>query len=301
VVAILERQKAELQGLVRDTGTVFEALTERDQELAGVITGSNNTFDALASEDRALAETFQILPTFQRESRVTLERLDEFQVDTRPLVKDLIPVARDLSPTLQSVRELSPNLRNLFVDLDDLNVAARTGLPALREFLDGLGPVLERLDPFLANLNPVIDFLYWQRHTVTDFMVGAAAGHSASLPAYPGQPAPRHYLRVIPMNGTETLGLHQTRLDENRGSGYLKPLEINSFQSVSSGIFPNFDCKNTDYTPATSAGSPATADEEQYDDSQRPPVGTSFAPCVVTKDSPARFGGERFPQLFSDP
>ena len=53
-------------------GATFEALTERDQELAGVIVGSNNTFDALASEDEALAETFQILPTFQRESRLTL-------------------------------------------------------------------------------------------------------------------------------------------------------------------------------------------------------------------------------------
>ena len=49
VLEILNRQKAELQGLVRDTGTVFEALTERDQALAGVITGSNETFEALAS------------------------------------------------------------------------------------------------------------------------------------------------------------------------------------------------------------------------------------------------------------
>ena len=38
-----------------------------------MITGSNETFDALASQERALAETFQILPTFERETRLTLD------------------------------------------------------------------------------------------------------------------------------------------------------------------------------------------------------------------------------------
>ncbi|MGH2986786.1 MAG: MlaD family protein [Solirubrobacterales bacterium] len=301
VIEILNRQNEALKGVVRDTGTVFEALTERDQELAGVITNSNDTFDALASQDRALAETFRIFPTFERESRATFERLDAFQANTRPLVQDLIPVARDLSPTLRNVRELSPNLRDLFIDLDKLNAVSRTGLPAVRRFLDGLAPVLDRLDPFLASLNPVIDFLDYQRGTVTDFLVGAGAAHAATLPPYPGQPSQRHYLRVTPYTATESLGLHQTRLDENRGSGYLKPGEVNGFTTGSSGIFPNFDCKNTDYTPSTTESSPEAADEEEFDDDQRPPVSGSFAPCVVTPNAPAEFGGERLPQVFSDP
>src|ERR671910_1435557 len=102
VVDILERQKVALKGVVRDTGEVFAALTERDQELAGVITNSNNTFDALAEQERALAETFQIFPTFERETRLTLARLDALADNTRPLVQELIPVARDISPTLRS-------------------------------------------------------------------------------------------------------------------------------------------------------------------------------------------------------
>jgi phospholipid/cholesterol/gamma-HCH transport system substrate-binding protein len=301
VITILDQQKAELKGVVRDTGAVFEALTDRDQELAGMIVGSDNTFDALAQEERALAETFRILPTFQRESRLTFERLDEFQADTRPLVQDLIPVARELSPTLESVRELSPNLRSLFVDLDDLNKSSRKGLPALEDFLDGLRPVLDNLDPFLANLNPAIDYLYYQRKTVTDFMVGAGAAHAASLPEFPGQPSPRHYLRVLPMNSAESLGLYRTRSDTNRGNGYNKPDELTGRITASAGVFPNFDCKNTDYTPETTAGSPETADEEQYDDDQQPPVSRGFAPCVISEDWPATFGGERFPQLFTDP
>jgi phospholipid/cholesterol/gamma-HCH transport system substrate-binding protein len=301
VLETLERQKEELKTLVRDTGVVFEALTARDQELAGVITNSNQTFEALASEERALAETFQILPTFQRESRLTFERLDEFQADTRPLVRALMPVARDISPTLRSIRQLAPSLRNTLQELDPLIDVSERGLPALRRFLNGLGPLFEALDPFLANLNPALDFLHYQRGTVTDFMVGAGVAHAATLPEYPGQPAPRHYLRVTPMTSSESLGIHQTRLDENRGSGYLKPGELNSPLAARSGIFPNFDCRNTDYKPQTTADSPETQDEEQFDDSDQPPVSPAFAPCVITPDSPANFGGGRIPQVTAEP
>ncbi len=78
---------------------------------------------------------FTILPTFQRESRATLLRLDEFQRDTRPLIQKLLPVANDISPTLDSVRRLSPNLESLFRNLDPLIDASKDGFPALERFL----------------------------------------------------------------------------------------------------------------------------------------------------------------------
>jgi ABC-type transporter Mla subunit MlaD len=277
-----------LKGVVRDTGTVFEALTERDRELAGVITGSNDTFGALASEDQALADSFQILPTFERESRATLERLDEFQVDTRPLVRDLIPVARDLSPTLHSVRELSPNLRDLFIDLDDLNAASRKGLPALAKFLDGLAPVLDRLDPFLANLNPVIEYLRAYRDEIVSFFNGPPGGIAGNLPTLPGQPAPRHVLRQVGYISAESLSVYPSRLSTNRGNDYLLPRGLRSPAAARAGIFENFDCDNT--------GQPGTGEV-----TASPPVGPGFAPCIIAPDQPPEFGGEHAPQLFADP
>ena len=71
VLGTLRRQEEALRGVVRNTGTVFEALTARDQELAGAIVGTNRTFRALASRDEELAETFQIFPTFNSEARLT--------------------------------------------------------------------------------------------------------------------------------------------------------------------------------------------------------------------------------------
>jgi ABC-type transporter Mla subunit MlaD len=308
ILEILNRQKAALKGLVRDTGTVFEALTERDQELAGVITGSHDTFEALAREDDALAESFQILPTFERESRLTFERLDEFQADTRPLIQDLIPVAQDLSPTLRSVRQLSPELRSLFANLDTLFEVGEDGLPALERTLNGLAPVLDALDPFLGNLDPVLRYLDFQKTTITDFLAGPGVALANSVDPVPGQPAARHYLRQLGYLGAETIGAHEVRLNTNRGNGYLAPGALTGFQAASNGIFPNFDCRNLDYTPTTTAGSPEAQDEEIHtaDDPAAgvPDVGPGFAPCIRESgdgDFPGGFGSGRFPTLFADP
>jgi ABC-type transporter Mla subunit MlaD len=311
IVEILGRQKEALKGLVRDTGTVFEALTEQDQALAGAIVGSDNTFSALASQDEALAEAFQILPTFQRETRATLERLDQFQVNARPLIQDLRPVARDLSPTLRSVRQLSPSLRRLFVDLGKVEKASKKGLPALGRFLNGVQPVLNALDPFLANLNPVIRFLEFNRASVADFLVAPGQGLSGAYEPVAGDPAPRHGLRQLSYLGLETLSIWPSRLNINRGNAYLADGDLNGYTSAVKGIFPNFDCRNTDYI----TGAPPEAqdtDEEQIaageeveglNNGNSP--GPGYAPCFVRDDYPdsdlGNFGDGRAPNLYSDP
>ena len=59
-------------------------------------------FATTAARDQELQESFVALPTFERESRLTLDRLDRFAADTNPLVTQLRPAARELSPTLES-------------------------------------------------------------------------------------------------------------------------------------------------------------------------------------------------------
>jgi phospholipid/cholesterol/gamma-HCH transport system substrate-binding protein len=308
VVEILNRQKQALKGLVRDTGTVFEALTAQDQALAGAIVGSENTFEALAREERALAESFQILPTFERESRLTFERLDEFQADTHPLVRDLIPVARDLSPTLRSVRQLSPDLRKTFVKLGKLETASEEGLPALEQFLHGLAPVFDALDPFFANLNPALRYLEFQKLTMTDFMAGPGVALSGALDKFSDDPAPRHYLRQIGYTGSETLSLHPVRLPTNRGNGYNAPLALNSPAAAARGMYASFDCRNPDYQPIN-GGDP---DEDIILPGQSAPgvhggqpPDAHFAPCWIAGDFPespfGSFGDDRAPQVFADP
>jgi phospholipid/cholesterol/gamma-HCH transport system substrate-binding protein len=286
ILNILREQKSSVQGLVRDTGTVFDALSARDQELAGAITGSNTTFRAIASRDRALAQVIHIFPTFNEQTRLTLNRLATFAHDTEPLVKDLRPVASDLTPTFQKVRALSPHLRGLFIHLKPLLKVSNTGLPALTKTLHELKPVLAALDPFLANLNPIIRYTNAYKTNVGDFLSNPPAGLAGTLTPLPGDPSPRHVLRQLSYTSAESLAIYPQRSATNRGNGYLQPLAINSPESASRGISPEFDCDNSgEIGPAGSPGG-ATADK---------------APCWVQGNFPPEFGGKKAPQVFADP
>jgi phospholipid/cholesterol/gamma-HCH transport system substrate-binding protein len=282
ILAILRHQKRSLQGLVRDTGQVFESLSARDQDLAGAIVNSNTTFGAIASRDRALASAIHIFPTFNEQTRLTLNRLAEFAHDTRPLVLDLKPVASDLTPTLQKVRRLSPHLRGLFIHLKPLLRVSQSGLPALSRTLHELRPVLAALDPFLANFNPIVRYINAYRTNVGDFVSNPDAALAGTLMPSGPQPAPRHTLRQLSYTSSESLAIQPEREGTNRGNGYLQPLAINSFDSASHGISPSFDCDNSGEIPASSAT-------------------PSMAPCWVAPNFPPEFGGKHAPQIFADP
>jgi len=303
-LAILAEQEEALRGLIRDAGISFEALSSRRGELTEAIRGQKNTFEGLAAQDEALAETFQILPTFQRETRATMERLEAFRTDANPFIRRMIPVARELSPTLRSVRRLAPNLRNLFRDLDPLYRVSRRGLPALRDFLDGLAPVLEELDPFLANINPFLRYLEFNKGTVTDFLAGPAVSLSGGADGLPGDPAPRHFLRQFSLLSAQSTSTWPYRLAANRGHGYLWDGSLNGFDAARNGIFPNFDCKNTDYSTASQ-----NPDEDEIRRGQSVPgvnngnpPDVRFAPCYIQGQFPGggAFGEDRAPELPAD-
>jgi phospholipid/cholesterol/gamma-HCH transport system substrate-binding protein len=304
VLEVLHRQQSSVRGLVRDTGTVFDALSRNDDELARAVTGSQQTFKALASENQALHQTFQILPTFENETRLTLRRLDEFQANAHPLVRKLLPVANDISPTLRSVRRLSPHLRSLFVDLGPLIKAAKSGLPATSRFVAKLRPVLGTLDPFLANLNPVITYLKDFRTDVTNFLTGPPQG-LATLNPIRGQPAPRYSLRVLSYISSESLSIYANRLATNRGNAYLPPNGLIAQGASTKGIFPNFDCKNLNFgltgpPNGTVTENPLLPGQTRPDVNGGNPPDVGFAPCFIQKPF-KQFGNGRFPRVYAEP
>ena len=65
---------------------------------------SNAVFGTTAARNEELAEAFTIFPTFLRESRTTLTRLEEFAVDTDPVVTALRPAARELGADRRGAR-----------------------------------------------------------------------------------------------------------------------------------------------------------------------------------------------------
>ena len=324
VLGTLRSQEQSLRTLVHDTGDVFAALTEHDQALAGAVVGANRTFGALASQSRALSDTFKILPTFENESRLTLDRLKPFAEDARPVFHDLRPVARNLSPTLHDVRRLAPYARKLFKNFDPLIKASATGLPSLQGFVRELRPVMDGLDPFLANFNPVLRWLDYQAPVVGDFLSNPSSSTADFLPSQAGQNAPLHLSRQMTIFTAESLSIYQKRIATNRGNGYLQPFAIGSFYpSTQAEIFPSHDCNNTfGGQPVTHnpASSPPQEESGQFPfsslvnptspDQVGPnfPGGTpaspgpsAYAACTVAPNFPSIFSGGSVPVVHQDP
>ena len=242
LLRVLDSQGQAVRRLVHDGGTVFEALSERQGQLSGLIESSEAVFATTARRNEELKDLFRILPTFQRESRATLARLNSFARTADPLVQQLRPAARELSPTLVAAEKAAPDLEAFFKGLRGTINASDTGFPALRRLLsDDLTPLLSRLgglvdgqDPYLAHLNPIVEVLGMYRHEITAFLGNAAAAVQHDQGA-------EKILRVQSPLGPESLASFDQRLTTNRANAYVEPL---GYRRLAQGLesFVNAPC-----------------------------------------------------------
>ena len=221
VLEVLRTQGSATRALIRDTGEVFAALTERQGQLRDLIVNSNRVWEVIARRDAELADTFRVLPTFLREGRTTTHRLTEFAQNTDPLIDQLRPAARELSPTLVNLDKVAPDLRGLFKDLGPLVRVSRRGLPATSEVLDNTRPLLERLDPFLRNFTPIVDYLgLYRREIAAFFALDTAVTQAEDRGQASGS---LHYLRTQNPTNPEVMSGYPSRLATNRSNPYIAP------------------------------------------------------------------------------
>jgi phospholipid/cholesterol/gamma-HCH transport system substrate-binding protein len=262
VLRTLDEQSPALRRLVRNAGIALRAVNEREGQLRGLVVNANNFFGAVASRDDALAETIFVFPTFLEESRLTLDRLQRFSTDTRPLVRALTPVARKLKPTIHDVGKLAPNLQSLFRKMDPLIDESDENLGDAVRFLNGVSPVFSALHVYLPELNPIISYLNYQQEQVADFITNGAGSLNATLPALPGE-GPRHYLRQYAMITSRSTGIHQTRPEWDRGNSYPLPNYLKRNRPL--GITEAFDCKASGGPkPEATNGSPPCFVQPQH-------------------------------------
>ena len=254
----LAEQEVAVRRVVRDTGRVFAAVSREDSQLRGLITNGEATFGALASRDDALAETFQIFPTFLRETRATVRRLEAFARNTDPLVRDLREPARDLAPTLRDLGDLSPDLEKLFHHIHPLVRASRTGIPAATRFIRGAEPVLEATHTFMPELNPILSYLSFARMQLAQFItVGGAALAGNGAGGYMGNGGEEHYLPQIAIIDGRSFGRRTSRPSWERANSYPAP---NAYpRAVPLGAIESFDCKPSGGEQRNASGSGETA------------------------------------------
>ena len=175
----------------------------------GLIQNSNAVFSTTAARDRDIEALFRAFPTFQDESRLTLDRLKGFSLNADPVMKQLVPVAEKLSPTLIAFSKLAPQAKGLFEGLEPVIDRAPTGFPAVRKlFRDEFPPLLRAVDPFLRNLNPVITGLGLYKHELTATMANVAAISNAKLTEENADGENVHYLRAMGPFNPESLATY---------------------------------------------------------------------------------------------
>ena len=217
---ILDSDERAVSELISEGGEVFEALSERRGQLRGLIEASDEVFATTASRNAELEEIFTIFPTFLRESRATLARLEEFAIDTDPLITQLRPAARELSPTLTDLGALAPDLERFLRGFGETIDAGRRGLPALQRLLDDdLRPLLGRIDPYFAEINSILEVVRIYRREVAAFLGNVAAATNGKL----NEGELFNHLRTSAVLGPQSLAAYPNRLRADRTNPYMKP------------------------------------------------------------------------------
>ena len=234
LLRLLDTQRLAVRQLVRDGGETFAALSERRGQLSGLISNAEQVFATTARRDEDLADAFVAFPTFLRESRTTLERLERFAADTDPLVLQLRPAAQELGPTVTELGRLSPELEGFFTGLQKASNAAPRGFAALRRLLDDdLPPLLDRVETFLPQLNAILEGVRLYRREIAAFLANAAAATNLAGGLNPVTGQSVRQLRTLAPLGPESLSVYPNRLSVGRTNPYVAP---GGFDNLSSGL-----------------------------------------------------------------
>jgi phospholipid/cholesterol/gamma-HCH transport system substrate-binding protein len=248
---VLDTQRLTVAQLFRNGATTFRALRGRQGELASLIQSSNAVFQTTARRNRDIEALFLAFPTFLDESKLTLNRLKEFSLNTDPLIKQLIPAAEQLSPTLVAFGNLAPEAKGFFEGLIPVINRAPTGFPALRKIVrDDFPPLLRALDPFIRNLNPLLTGLNLYKREVTGFVGNVSSASNLFLTETLANGQHPFVLRAMAHLNPETVASYPTRLTSNRNSAYSPPQWV---KNLASGL-PSFS------TASCTSGIAATLD-----------------------------------------
>ena len=274
LLTVLDSQHDSVRRLVADTGSVFDALGQRQGELQGLIASGDRVLQSTARRNADLADTVRILPTTLREIRPTLVDLDGLVADATPVVRDLRPAARALAPTLTDSVALAPQLEGLFRDVDQVISVSRTALPATTEFVDAARPVFQVLTPTLGEVKPVVDFLGPYKRELVTMWANIAADTQGSQVGANGKRL--HYIRALVPITNEGLVATGKRYGTNRHNPYFEP---GGLAKLADGL-ESFDCSNQGNTS---------------------PPGQLAPPCKEQKPYPFQGRTSAFPHVRSEP
>jgi virulence factor Mce-like protein len=243
LVAILNSQERATRELIRNTGTVFDALTESGSTLSQWITNSNAVLTTTARRNQEIRAIFRAFPPFIDASQVALVDFAAYAKYSEPLMRQLLPVGRQLSRALVNTKPLAPDFANFFIGQQNVAAAAVKGLPASERFLVDTRNLLAQLDPFLRNFNPFLSYLSLYKRELAAIVANDTAVLGAT-DQIGDERVP--YLRLMSPVNPEALASYPQRQAYNRANSYFAP---GNYDKLKSGLetFQNSQCTGLGY------------------------------------------------------
>ncbi len=263
LVSVLDRQRGAIRGLVRDTGTTLQTLSDRSGDVQEVARAGSAVLRTTAARDRELTATVRSLPGLMGSIRRFSAATTAVSADAAPAVRALRPVAPLLAPGLRAGRLLAPDLDAALRALDRTTTAARAGAPALRQLLRRAQPLLRAVGPAGAELVPVLRTLEDYRKEIVASVANTAAATNAVLPRAGG--SMKHYLRVLVHLDNELAFGTTTRSGSHRENGYLAPGGLAGL--VKGEPLRATSCRdagNPDALPPIGSGAPPCLQQQPY-------------------------------------
>jgi phospholipid/cholesterol/gamma-HCH transport system substrate-binding protein len=302
LVTILASQEGALTGVVKGTGEVFDALSERDHQFQSLIVNGERTFHAAASESQAFAQAWKLLPSFEHNSQVAFKELDKLSVIANPFLEQLSPALRQLSRLLEATKPFAPPFNNFMTALGPLTKAAKKGLPAVKPELELTVPLLENFRPVLHNFDPFLQFTDQYIPELQAFFANFAAATQTKAQdsnlAVGGQskgPAV-HFLKAMLVLGPESLTVYNKRIGTNRANPYFQP---GAFRALANGglkVFEGGAC--ADSAPSVSGPANETISQTlieqliQFHIANKPETPNAVAAPACNQQGPFTFNGQ---------
>ncbi len=255
ILGILDRQRASLRGLIRDSGTVLRTIGAHRDAVRSLVEAGGEVAAATAGRDAALTETIRELAPLTRTLRTASDAITHTAGIAGPVLHELRPVAPLLAPALNAISTLTPQVEAVLADLNKALPVAETALPATAHLIRGLRPFIAVLYPATREITPIISLVKRYRRELVATVANSAASNQATSPGIDGKPV--HYLRSMVPVTEEALVGYEHRLPSNRHNAYFAPGEL---ANLGKGGLLASNCENTKNPQTVSVIGSAPAD-----------------------------------------
>lgn len=306
LLGALESQSGAVSAVVRNTGKVFDDLTEREHQFEQLIANGRAVLKPAAAASAEFADAWRELPGIERSSEKALRSLNGLAANASPLLRELKPSERELTLLLRTAERFAPNFDALLTSLGPLTSAAKQGLPDVSKELALTTPFLEALRPVLHNFDPFLQYTGEYLPTVEAFFGNFAAAsqgriNNSNIPQLNNiRP---HYLRAFQHLAPESLAVLTSRLGVNRANAYS---HSGAFNELAGGlsVFSASNC--ADSAPTIEGPANEYVSEELIDELIARKVvnapgsaGNSVAAPACKQQEPFSFNGQtsQFPHV----